>query len=59
VLPDRCQETVKGLLASIPERLKAPLTQGGTDRDDALINAAREGPPHARGVIDRFPVAQA
>jgi hypothetical protein len=41
VLPDRCKETVKGFLASIPERLKATLTRACTDMYDGFINAVR------------------
>ena len=59
VLPDRCKETVKGFLASIPERLKATITRVCTDMYDGFINAAREVLPHARVVVDRFHVAKA
>jgi transposase len=59
VLPDRWKETVKGFLASIPERLKATLTRACTDRDDGFINAVREVLPHARVVVERFHVAKA
>jgi transposase len=59
VLPDRCKETVKGFLASIPERLRANITRACTDMYDGFINAVREVLPHARVVIDRFHVAKA
>jgi transposase len=59
VLPDRCKETVKDFLASIPERLKATITRVCTDMYDGFINAAREVLPHARVVVDRFHVAKA
>ena len=59
VLPDRCKETVKGFLASIPERLKATITRACTDMYDGFINAVREVLPHARVVVDRFHVAKA
>jgi transposase len=59
VLPDRCKETVKTFLASLPERLKATVKRVGTDMYDGFINAAHEGLPRARVVIDRFQVAQA
>jgi transposase len=58
VLPDRCKETVKDFLASIPERLKATITRVCTDMYDGFINAAREVLPCARVVIDRFHVAK-
>jgi transposase len=59
VLPDRCKETVKGFLASIPARLKATITRVCTDMYDGFINAAREVLPRARVVVDRFHVAKA
>jgi len=59
VLPDRCKETVKGFLASIPERLKATITRACTDMYDGFINAVREVLPRARVVVDRFHVAKA
>jgi transposase len=59
VLPDRCKETVKTFLASIPERLKTTVKRVCTDRDDGFINAAHEVLPRARVVIDRFHVAKA
>ena len=59
VLPDRCKETVKSFLASIPERLKATITRVCTDMYDGFIYAVRETLPHARVVIDRFHVAKA
>jgi transposase len=59
VLPDRCKETVKGFLASIPERLRATITRACTDMYDGFINAVREVLPHARVVVDRFHVAKA
>lgn len=59
VLPDRCQETVKTVLATLPERLKATVLRVCTDLDDGFINAAREGLPRARVVVDRFPEAKA
>ena len=59
VLPDRCKETVKDFLASIPARLKATITRVCTDMYDGFINAAREVLPHARVVVDRFHVAKA
>jgi transposase len=59
VLPDRSKETVKGCLASIPDRLKATLARACTDMEDGFTNAVREVLPHARVVVDRFPVAKA
>jgi transposase len=59
VRPERCQQTVKQVLASIAERLQASVTQVCTDRYDGSLNAVREGLPRARGVIDRFPIAPA
>jgi transposase len=58
VLADRCKETVKQFLASIPERLQATVTQVCTDMYDGYINAVREVLPRARVVIDRFHVAK-
>jgi len=58
-VPDRSKETVKGFVASIPDRLKATLTRACTDRDEGCINAVREVLPHACVVIDRCHVAKA
>jgi hypothetical protein len=59
VLADRCKETVKQFLSSIPERLQATVRGVCTDRYDGYLNAVREVLPRARVVIDRFHLAKA
>jgi transposase len=58
VLPDRCKETVKSFLASIPERLKVTIMRVCADMYDGFSNATREVLPRACVVIDRFHVAK-
>jgi transposase len=59
VLPDRCLETVKEFLRSIPEELRATIREVCTDMYEGYTNAVKEVLPQAKIVIDRFQVAEA
>lgn len=58
ILPDRCKETVKAFLQSIPESLKATIQRVCSDMYEGFTNAAREVLPGVELVIDRFHVAK-
>lgn len=59
VLEDRRLETVKKFLLSIPEKLRATISEVCSDMYDGFTSAVKEVLPQAKLVIDRFHVAEA
>jgi transposase len=59
VLEDRRLETVKKFLQSIPEKLRATISEVCSDMYDGFTSAVKEVLPEAKLVIDRFHVAEA
>lgn len=57
VLPDRLQATVRAFLEAIPAPLKATVQRVCVDLWEGYAGAVAAALPHARIVVDRFPVA--
>ncbi|CAG0908189.1 unnamed protein product, partial [Cyprideis torosa] len=58
ILPDRCKQTVKDFLDSMPDELKLTIKRVCSDMYEGFINAAKEALPATSVVIDRFHVAK-
>lgn len=58
ILPDRCKQTVRNFLDSIPDKLKQPIKRVCSDMYEGFINATKEALPGSAVVIDRFHVAK-